>query len=88
YGGCTSDSVACQSYGGGPSAAISENLYGQSNGISAQACGTCWALTPKADMNGVPLKGAQSIVVRVNSLCPAQGNEKCAQSGLSGKNSL
>ena len=39
-------------------------------------------------MNGKPLNDAHSVIVRVNNLCPAKGNPKCAQSGLSGTNSL
>ncbi|KAI4157253.1 MAG: hypothetical protein L6R39_000713 [Caloplaca ligustica] len=88
YGGCNTNTVACGSFEQRFQAAISENLYGQSNGFSQQACGTCWALTPTHDMNGQPLSGGHSITVKVNNLCPAQDNEKCSQPGLQGTNSL
>ncbi|MCJ1392681.1 hypothetical protein MMC18_005552 [Xylographa bjoerkii] len=64
-----------------------QNLFGVGPGAGAgPACGTCWQLTPKTDSSGNALKGAKTIVVKVNNLCPAQGNSLCAQNGLSGTN--
>lgn len=81
YPGC--NTVACGSVGGGfRNAAVSENIF------QLSACGTCWALTPNADMNGQPVPGAQSITVRVNNECPIANNERCSQQGLQGTNSL
>lgn len=81
YSGC--NPVACGSVGGGlMNAAVSENIF------QLSACGTCWALTPNADMNGQPTSGAAPITVRVNNECPIANNERCSQQGLQGTNSL
>ncbi|KAL8896171.1 MAG: hypothetical protein Q9207_007840 [Kuettlingeria erythrocarpa] len=81
YNGCGS-SVACGSTPGGMTAAVSQNLFGVGPGAGAgPACGTCYELSSG-------LKGTASIKVAVNNLCPADGNEKCAQPGMSGRNSL
>ncbi|KAL8758074.1 MAG: hypothetical protein Q9199_001754 [Rusavskia elegans] len=69
------DTVACGSFDTDFNAAISENLYGANNGVSAGTCGTCWRLTVTRDMNGEPLSGTNSVVVKVNDLCPFKGNE-------------
>lgn len=80
YSGC--NIVACGSVGGGlRNAAVSESIF------QLSACGTCWALTPNADMNGQPISGAHPITVRVNNECPAT-DERCSQQGLQGTNSL
>lgn len=66
---------------GGFTAACSENLFGVGSGAGAgPACGTCYELS-----SGQP--GTVPIKVTINNLCPAAGNEKCAQQGLSGTNS-
>ncbi|MCJ1396926.1 hypothetical protein MMC11_000118 [Xylographa trunciseda] len=85
---CNTASAACGFYDNpGYNAAVSQNLYGVGPGQGAgPACGTCWQLVPKTDSSGNALKGANTIVVKVNNLCPAQGNSLCAQNGLSGTN--
>ncbi|MCJ1414485.1 hypothetical protein MMC32_000811 [Xylographa parallela] len=85
---CNTATAACGFYTyPGYNAAVSQNLYGVGPGAGAgPACGTCWQLTPKTDSSGNALKGAKTIVVKVNNLCPAQGNPLCAQNGLSGTN--
>jgi len=80
--------VACGFYASpGYTAAVSQNLFGVGPGYSAgPACGTCWVLHPVTDSSGNQLHGANSIVVKVTNLCPAQGNSLCAQQGLTGTN--
>ena len=44
-------------------------------------------MTVETDSSGNKLKNAgNSIVVKVNNLCPASGNPLCAQNGLGGTN--
>jgi hypothetical protein len=85
---CDTASTACGWYNRhGYNAAISQNKYGVGPGAGAgPACGTCWRLTPKTDISGKRLHGAHEIVVKVNNLCPADGNPLCAQYGMSGTN--
>lgn len=57
----------------GYNAAISQAVYGGSPGSGPSgACGICWKLTPDH-------AGANEIVVKVNNLCPDEGNPLCAQ---------
>ena len=75
YEGCGS-TVACGPGAtvGGPSAAVSENLFGAGDGQGAgSACGTCWAISSDQP-------GSKSIKVTVNNLCPASAqNPVCQQ---------
>ena len=74
YGPCHRTSVACGWYSSsGYNAAISQAVYGGGPGSGATAqCGVCWKLTPDA-------AGANEIVVKINDLCPDDGNPLCAQ---------
>ncbi|MCJ1307450.1 hypothetical protein MMC25_001096 [Agyrium rufum] len=85
---CNTATAACGFYNNpGYNAAASQNLFGAGPGQGAgPACGTCWQLTPQTDSSGHALKGAHSIVVKVNNLCPANGNPLCSQSSLSSTN--
>jgi len=85
---CNTASTACGWYNNpGYNAAVSENMYGVGPGAGAgPACGTCWRLTPETDSSGKPLHGAYTAVVKVNNLCPADGNPLCAQHGMGGTN--
>ncbi|RMY86259.1 hypothetical protein D0862_10966, partial [Hortaea werneckii] len=86
---CNTNTAACFFYTQpGFSAAVSQNLYGAGPGDGkGPACGTCWRLTIQTDSSGRRLSNAgNSIVVKVNNLCPAQGNPLCSQNGLSGTN--
>lgn len=57
----------------GYNAAISQAVYGGYPGSGPSgACGVCWKLTPE-------YAGANEIVVKVNNLCPDDGNTLCAQ---------
>lgn len=57
----------------GYNAAISQAVYGGYPGSGPSgACGVCWILTPE-------YAGANEIVVKVNNLCPDDGNALCAQ---------
>lgn len=87
-GNCNTKSVACGWYNEpGYNAAISQNFYGVGPGAGAgPACGTCWRLIPETDSSGNKIYGANEIVVKVNNLCPAEGNPLCAQYGLGGTN--
>ena len=82
YGGCKSTIVACGFFGGF-NAAVSQNLFGAGPGDGAgPACNTCYSLRSST-------AGTKSIVVKINNLCPAVGNEAmCAQNGMSGTNSV
>ena len=82
YGGCKSNTVACGFFGGF-NAAVSQNLFGAGPGDGAgPACSTCYSLSSST-------AGTKSIVVKINNLCPAVGNEAmCAQNGMSGTNSV
>ncbi|KAI6797969.1 hypothetical protein KC360_g6339 [Hortaea werneckii] len=86
---CNTNTAACFFYTQpGFSAAVSQNLYGAGPGEGkGPACGTCWRLTIQTDSSGRRLNNAgNSIVVKVNNLCPKQGNPLCSQNGLSGTN--
>ncbi|GAB7344618.1 hypothetical protein MBLNU457_3106t1 [Dothideomycetes sp. NU457] len=88
---CQTTSAACGFYTTGQtgySAAVSQNEFGVGPGGGAgPACGTCWRLTAETDSSGNRLSNAgNSIVVKINNLCPASGNPLCAQNGLSGTN--
>ena len=85
---CNTATAACGFYNEpGYNAAASQNLFGVGPGAGAgPACNTCWQLSPETDSSGNPLSGANSIVVKVNNLCPADGNPLCAQNGLGGTN--
>ena len=74
YGPCNVDTTSCAWYSSsGYNAAISQAAYGGAPGSGASsACGVCWRLTPD-------FPGANEIVVKVNNLCPADGNPLCAQ---------
>ncbi|KAL8796558.1 MAG: hypothetical protein Q9182_007361 [Xanthomendoza sp. 2 TL-2023] len=66
---------------------MSENLYSLANGHNVQACGTCWNLTAIADTNGRPL--SNSIIVKVNDLCPHEKNEMyCEPVGSQARNGM
>jgi hypothetical protein len=85
---CNTATAACGFYNyPGFNAALSQNFFGVGPGAGAgPACGTCWLLTPLVDSSGNTLQGAHSIVVKINNLCPAEGNPLCAQSGTTGTN--
>ncbi|KAK5113119.1 hypothetical protein LTR62_003698 [Meristemomyces frigidus] len=86
---CNTDTAACGFYTSpGYSAAISQNVFGVGPGAGAgPACNTCYRLTIETDSSGNRVSNAgNSIVVKINNLCPANGNPLCAQNGLSGTN--
>lgn len=77
---CNAATVSCGFYNTpGYNAAVSQNLFGAASGRTA-ICGTCWQLYPVSNPNAAnpttPVAGMNSIVVMVNNLCPAQGNER------------
>ena len=76
---CVTSSNACGVSGaGGPTVAVSENLFGVTGGAGAgPACGGCWSLTTDSGTN---------LVVKVNNLCPIQGNELCNMQTLADTN--
>ena len=76
---CVTSTNACGVSGaGGPTAAVSENLFGVTGGAGAgPACGGCWSLTTDSGTN---------LVVKVNNLCPIQGNELCNMQNLQNVN--
>ncbi|KAI9737161.1 MAG: hypothetical protein M1834_000754 [Cirrosporium novae-zelandiae] len=89
-GNCNVNTAACGFYTDpGYSAAVSQNLYGVGGGEGAgPACGTCWKLVGETDSSGNTLSNAPtSIVIKVNNLCPADGNTICSMSSLSDTNS-
>ena len=85
---CNTATAACGFYNyPGYNAAASQALFGVGPGAGAgPACGTCWRLTAQTDSSGKALSGASSIIVRVNNLCPADGNPLCSQSSLTDTN--
>lgn len=89
---CNTATAACGWYSNpGYNAAASQNLFGVGPGAGAgPGCGLCFQLTAKTNpyANNVALIGTQSIVVKVNNLCPAVGNELCSQSDLTSTNKL
>lgn len=87
---CNTATAACGFYSyPGYNAAVSQNLYGEGPGAGAgPQCGKCWQLVPEKDGNGNPIFGANTIVVKVNNLCPAQGNPLCSQDSLTSQNYL
>lgn len=75
YSPCNDPSkTSCAWYSStGYNAAISQAVYGGSPGSGPSgACGICWKLTPH-------YAGANETVVKVNNLCPDDGNPLCAQ---------
>ena len=77
---CNDASVSCGFYNDpGYNAAASQNLYGAASG-KTDTCGTCWQLNPVSNPNAAnpnaTVAGLNSIVVKVNNLCPIQGNEQ------------
>ena len=77
---CNAATVSCGFYNTpGYNVAVSQNLFGASSGQTS-TCGTCWQLYPVSDPNAADttarVAGLNSIVVKVNNLCPASGNEK------------
>ena len=75
YGQCNDPSkTSCAWYSStGYNAAISQAVYNGSPGSGPSgACGVCWKLSPD-------FPGANEIVVKVNNLCPDDGNPLCAQ---------
>ncbi|MCJ1286521.1 hypothetical protein MMC26_005867 [Xylographa opegraphella] len=87
-GNCNTATAACGFYSfPGYNAAASQNLFGVGDGQGAgPGCGLCWQLTPEFLDDGVTqIAGANAIVVKVNNLCPANGNVLCAQNDLSGQ---
>lgn len=84
---CNTATTACGFYNlPGYNAAVSQNLYGKGPGAGpGPQCGRCWKLTPMKDANGRPIHGANIFVVKVNNLCPIQGNPLCGQSSLTAK---
>ncbi|KAK0515881.1 hypothetical protein JMJ35_001915 [Cladonia borealis] len=72
-GNCNTATAACGFYNNpGYNAAISQALFGVGPGAGAgPACGTCYKLMPD---------GGNSIVVKVNNLCPDAGNPLCSYS--------
>ncbi|MCJ1318318.1 hypothetical protein MMC15_003646 [Xylographa vitiligo] len=87
-GNCNSATAACGFYSfPGYNAAASQNLFGVGDGQGAgPGCGLCWQLTPEFFDDGeTKITGANSIVVKVNNLCPADSNVLCSQNGLSGQ---
>ena len=87
---CNTATAACGFYNyPGFDAAASQNLYGAPpNAGAGPQCHHCWLLTPQKDGNGQPIQGANAITVKINNLCPAQGNPLCSQATLSDTNSL
>ncbi|KAK3178537.1 hypothetical protein OEA41_000674 [Lepraria neglecta] len=69
---CNTPTTACGWYSKpGYNAAVSQALFGVGPGGGAgPACGNCYKLMPE---------GGTSIVVKVNNLCPDDGNPLCAQ---------
>ena len=78
---CVTSSNACGVPGtGGYTAAVSQNLFGVAGGAGAgPACGGCWSLTTD---------GGKNLVVKVNNLCPIQGNSLCSMQTLGNVNQL
>ena len=77
---CNTATVSCGFFSNpGYNAAVSQNLYGAASGRTP-ICGTCWRLHPVSDPNAPdpsePVAGLEEIVVKVNNLCPAAGNER------------
>ena len=70
-GNCNTATAACGFYNNpGYNAAISQAVFGVGPGAGAgPACGTCYKLMPD---------GGNSIVVKVNNLCPDDGNPLCS----------
>ena len=85
-GNCNVDTTACGFHDSpGYNAAASENLFGVGPGAGAgPACHKCYHLVLETDSSGKPASG--QVTVKINNLCPAQGNVLCAQQGLSGTN--
>ncbi|KAI9758060.1 MAG: hypothetical protein M4579_003191 [Chaenotheca gracillima] len=78
YGACG------QIVNSGYTAAVSQNLYGVGPGAGAgPACNTCYSISGQTDSSGNILPGGgTTIVVKINNLCPAEGNPMCSQPDL------
>ena len=74
---CATTTNACGDPGSGYTAAVSQQQFGAGPGEGAgPGCNTCYVLTIQTDESGNPVE--QKIVkIRVNNLCPVQGNPKC-----------
>ncbi|KAB2575840.1 putative endoglucanase v-like protein [Lasiodiplodia theobromae] len=87
-GNCVKTGACGFYFNPGYSAAVSQNLYGAGPGEGAgPACGKCYALTAEKDSTGNTLSGTKTVVVRVDNLCPASGNNVCSMGSLSETNS-
>jgi len=74
---CATAINACGNPGGGYTAAISQAQFGAGPGQGAgPACGTCYQLTIQTDLNGNSVQ-QKTVKVRVNNLCPINGNPIC-----------
>ncbi|KAF8493231.1 endoglucanase V-like protein [Russula emetica] len=78
YSGCSSPSCGIQTYG--YTAAVNTFAFGAYS-ASGDACGRCFKITSNEDPYSTSYSGPfNSIVVRVNNLCPIDGNEEwCGQ---------
>ena len=74
--------AACGQIVNGYSAAVNELAFG-ANSAAGGACGRCFEITPTSDPYSPSFTGpfGNTIVVKVNDLCPASGNNQwCGQS--------
>lgn len=87
-GNCNNAQVACDFFSSTSyNATISQNVFDVGSDVDVEpACDTCWRLTALTDNNEASLPSRNSIVIKVNNLCPAQGNSLCSQNGLTGTN--
>ncbi|KAN0121003.1 endoglucanase V-like protein [Russula decolorans] len=78
YSGCSSPSCGIQTYG--YTAAVNTFAFGAYS-ASGDACGRCFKITSNKDPYTPSYSGPfNSIVVRVNNLCPIDGNQEwCGQ---------
>ncbi|OBT72268.1 hypothetical protein VF21_07963 [Pseudogymnoascus sp. 05NY08] len=75
---CATSINACGEPGGGYTAALSQSQFGAGPGDGAgPACGTCYKLTVTTDLSGHAVT-ENSVTVRVNNLCPTDGNPICS----------
>lgn len=75
---CATSVNACGEPGGGYTAALSQSQFGAGPGEGAgPACGTCYKLTVTTDLSGQAVT-ENSVTVRINNLCPTDGNPICA----------
>ncbi|KAK4697263.1 hypothetical protein P7C71_g792, partial [Lecanoromycetidae sp. Uapishka_2] len=87
-GNCNTDTAACGFYSNpGFNAAVSQNLYGlgPGQGKSLATCGLCYKLTGGENpYDGDAAVQVNSVVVKINNLCPIAGNPLCNQTSLTG----